>query len=248
MRGPTPTPEQFEYPKVTLTEAQLKNLTTALDTMRENWRHARTDPSQDYSEEMLHDTIATHNTLLERLNNIIQEPGQGGTIQISRPREIDEIIFGLLTMLDAITDGEVECKQTEDEAAIRAYEQLLSLFVDAHWEDDPLASYWYQFGELTPDEPSDPIIEAIAAHGERTHVLRELTARRDHRFSLSAYENPDRLGVDTDNPEEIAKAFIEKWDKTRDSMSHQQLEAWRREAEQASGPLADRLIERQQSR
>lgn len=124
-----------------------------------------------------------------------------------------------------------------------SYKNLLSRFTDAHWEDNPLAEYWHEFGELTPASPSDPIIVAIVEHGERTHVLRELMARRNTEYSMSALENPERLNADPDNPDDVAQKFIASWDETRESMGAQRYQTWLDAAEERVGRAATILCE-----
>ena len=240
---PTPSPAEFEYPEVYLNESELGLLEWVLKSNRDSWQNARDDPNQDFKEDNIHDTVYVLNKLIGRVTDL-QRPGvDGGTLSINTPREMDEILYGTLLCLQSIQDGKIDLRGHDSDAVMTSYESLLSRFTDAHWEDNPLAEYWYEFDDLTPASPSDPIIVAIVEHGERTHVLRELMARRNTEYSMSALENPERLNADPDDPGDVAQKFIASWDETRESMRTQRYQTWLDAAEERVGRAASLLCE-----
>ncbi|MFD1570157.1 MULTISPECIES: hypothetical protein [Haloferacaceae] len=237
----TPSPVEFEYPEVNLSNSELGMLEWVLKSNRDSWQNARGDPNQDYRENDIHDTVSVLNDLISRVTELRLTEVGGGTLSINTPREMDEILFGTLLCLQGIQDGEVELGTQDSDAVAASYKSLLSRFTDAHWEDNPLAEYWHEFGDLTPASPSDPIIKAIVEHGERTHVLRELMARRNMEYTVSALENPERLNADPDDPDDVAQKFIAAWDETRGSMGSHQYQMWLDAAEERVGAGADFL-------
>lgn len=240
---PTPSPAEFEYPEVELNSSELGLLEWVLKSNRDSWQNTRDDPNQDFREDNVHDTVYVLNGLISRVTELQRSGGDGGTLSINTPREMDEILYGTLLCLQNIQDGKVDLRGHDSDAVMASYESLLSRFTDAHWEDNPLAEYWYEFDDLTPASPSDPIIVAIVEQGERTHVLRELMARSNPGYSMSALENPQRLNADPDDPDDIAQKFIAAWDETRESMGPRQYQMWLDAAEEKVGTGADFLCD-----
>lgn len=242
MLYPTPSDENFGQPEVELTSARVTFLLDILDKNRRIWKGARHHPKEDLPEDELHDTIFTLNNLAERATELQRSEASGGTLRIHTPRELDEIISSTLTVLHLIDKDEIDTAPVGKMETLAEIQRFLRQFTDVHHGDDPLAAYWYGFGRFTPDSPGEPIIEAIAKHGERTHVLREMTARRNSDYSLSAYENPERLDADPDDPDDVAQKFIEEWDNTRESMAPSQYRSWLQDAEAEMGLHADALL------
>lgn len=241
MVHPTPSPEEFEPPVVELADDQSEGLVGILEALRDNWQNARHDPNQSYDEDDIHQSITVLNDLLERIESVSGTEGPN-CLKIHSPAEIQEILFSILSVMNGIKTGEIDYGPQQNKRLMVEYEALLDKFAGAHWNENPLAQFWHQFGDLTPDSPEDPVIEAIVKHGDRTHLLRELSARKNISYSLSALENPERLDADPDNPEDVAKAFISEWDNTINSMNHSRYQQWLSEAEHHVGHVAD-LIE-----
>lgn len=238
-----PSPLKFERPEVELSDGDLKAVEGVLKTSRDGWQQARHSPNQDFSEDDLHDTISVLNDLINRVRELQLTEAGGAVLQLNTPREMDEILFSILSVLHAISEQKIDFESHDREQITSNYGELLSKFTTAHWQDNPLAEYWHEFGEHTPNSPSDPIIEAIAKQGERTHILRELIARSNPSHSMSAYENPERLNANPDDPDDIAQKFIRNWDETRRSMGSQSYQNWLEDAEAKVGRAADHLCE-----
>ena len=150
---PTPSPAEFEYPEVELNNSELGLLEWVLKSNRDSWQNARDDPNQDFREDNVHDTVYVLNGLISRVTELQRSGGDGGTLSINTPREMDEILYGTLLCLQNISDGTVGLRGYDSDAVMASYESLLSRFTDAHWEDNPLAEYWYEFDDLTPASP-----------------------------------------------------------------------------------------------
>lgn len=240
MIRPAPAPEEFEPIVVELADAQTKGVIEALEVMRDHWKQVREGATQEYEEDEIHQTITICNSLIERADVISAIKGPD-RLKLHNPTEMETILESLLSLLQNFDRGEIEYEPGDQEEAIKGYKAILNRFTEAHWEEDPLTKFWFEYGDFTPDSPEDPILEAITNYGSRTHLLRELMARLDRNYSLAAADNPTRLNADPDDPKDIAKKFISEWDSTRESMTQQRYGEWLEKAEQHVGYLANKI-------
>jgi len=89
---------------------------------------------------------------------------------------------------------------------------------------------------------TDSSLKAIAKHGTREHVLRELEAR-GAMGELSTIDVAREQGVDTDDPEVVAQTFVSAWDDwVEDTQSESQHAEWLESVEKNYGDIADSVL------
>lgn len=75
-----------------------------LKSNRDSWQNARDDPNQDFREDNVHDTVYVLNKLISRVTELQRSGGDGGTLSLNTPREMEEILCGTLLYIQSISD------------------------------------------------------------------------------------------------------------------------------------------------